>query len=106
MATILLIDDHIELLDIIEDIFIREGFEVVKASSAGEAIRAALDHLPDVILCDLWLPDYSGRDVRGALAQCVETARIPFGLMTVNALMVPSRGSDTSRASAARRSLS
>jgi len=69
-VNLLIVDDEVSLRDFLTIVFEEEGWRVETAASIGEA-RAALQRAePDLILCDLMLPDGSGLDLlRDAKAQ-------------------------------------
>jgi PAS domain S-box-containing protein len=60
---VLLIDDHAGLSAATADLLNREGFEVQTALSGEKGLKCAADFRPQLILCDLNLPDMSGLDV-------------------------------------------
>jgi PAS domain S-box-containing protein len=60
---VLLIEDHAELLAITAEILRSEGFEVRTALSGREGMQAAPDFKPELVLCDLNLPDMNGQEV-------------------------------------------
>jgi two-component system nitrogen regulation response regulator NtrX len=57
---ILVVDDEkdirISLTGILED----EGYQVITAESGSEALEAACDELPDLVLLDIWMPGMDG----------------------------------------------
>jgi two-component system cell cycle response regulator DivK len=53
------------------------GFRTLEAGSGAAAIALAAEHLPDVILMDLQLPDMDGTDAARRLGGGARTARIP-----------------------------
>lgn len=59
-----------------------EGYTVVEAEGAVAGIRAASEHPPDVVLCDIMLPDGDGYGVLEALRTRPSTAAIPFIFLT------------------------
>ncbi|HEX7154914.1 MAG TPA: sigma-54 dependent transcriptional regulator [Thermoanaerobaculia bacterium] len=60
---LLIVDDEASLRDFLSIVFEEEGWRVETAASLGEA-RAMVARLePDVVLCDLMLPDGSGIDL-------------------------------------------
>jgi len=63
--TVLLVDDHDLIRQGLRRAFDRHpDFTVVaEASSVGGAMKAAADKVPDVVVCDIRLPDGSGLDV-------------------------------------------
>jgi CheY-like chemotaxis protein len=59
----LLIDDHAALLAAMAELLKQEGFQVRTASSGEEGLKLASDFRPQLILCDLNLPDMGGQEV-------------------------------------------
>ena len=74
---VLVVDDHDKNRKLASDVLRAAGLETLEAATGDEAIAVAADHLPDVILLDLRLPDTNGADVARALARNPRTARIP-----------------------------
>lgn len=62
-----------------------EGFETLEASNGRIGIELAQAHLPDLIICDILMPELDGYDVLITLQQQLETATIPFIFLTVSA---------------------
>ena len=59
---LLIVDDEASLRDMLTIVFEEEGWIVESAASVGEARAAVQKKEPDVVLCDLMLPDGSGID--------------------------------------------
>jgi len=69
-VNLLIVDDEASLRDFLGIVFEGEGWRVESAASLAEAHGAILRNEPDVVLCDLMLPDGSGIDlVREVRAQ-------------------------------------
>ena len=66
---LLLVEDHAGLAEATQEFLQSEGFDVRLASSGREALGAAVAFEPDIVLCDLHLPDMSGLDVLSALRE-------------------------------------
>src|ERR1700758_159967 len=60
---VLLIEDHAALSAAMAELLNREGFEVRTAFSGEEGLKSASDFRPQLILCDLVLPDMRGQEV-------------------------------------------
>ncbi|MGN7457168.1 response regulator YycF [Paenibacillus pasadenensis] len=60
---ILVVDDERPIADILKFNLEKEGYEVICAFDGGEAVRAAFEEEPDLILLDLMLPVKDGMDV-------------------------------------------
>ncbi len=59
---ILVIDDDPEIVQIIELILRKEGYEIEKAGSADEGMQAITRSRPDLIILDVRLPGISGKE--------------------------------------------
>jgi two-component system, cell cycle response regulator DivK len=92
---VLVVDDNEKNRKLVRDILLAAGFRIVEASSGAEAIALAREHLPDVILMDLRLPDMDGTDAARMLADGKRTASIP--VVAVSSLPLQ-RGGDWFRA--------
>ncbi|HEY7782183.1 MAG TPA: response regulator [Ktedonobacterales bacterium] len=81
---VLVVDDDALLLDLITRTLALElpDTEVRLASTTAEAERAALAWTPDLILCDVRLPDGDGRALLERLRRHPRLARVPSVLMT------------------------
>jgi len=60
---VLLIDDHAAFAAAMAELLSREGLVVQTALSGEEGLKFALDFRPQLILCDLNLPDMTGQEV-------------------------------------------
>jgi two-component system cell cycle response regulator DivK len=74
---VLIVDDNETNLKLARDVLQAAGFRTLEAGSAGEAIALAEEHLPDVVLMDLRLPDMEGTEAARHLAAGARTAAIP-----------------------------
>lgn len=66
-SRVLLVEDNAELADVTAEMLREHGLEVTVAHSGREALHAASGFRPQLILCDLRLPDMSGKEVVQAL---------------------------------------
>jgi two-component system cell cycle response regulator DivK len=62
----------------VRDVLRAAGFRTLEAERGAEGMALAAEHLPDVILMDVRLPDMSGADAAAALGSEARTARIPI----------------------------
>ncbi len=65
--TVLVIDDHDAVLDVLEGGLFAAGYAVLKASSGEDALGLFKENQVDVILCDLGMPHMDGWEVAGAV---------------------------------------
>ena len=61
--TILLVDDHVDTSKAIRMLLERQGYEIVAAYSAAEALRTIKDTPVDLIISDIGMPDESGHEM-------------------------------------------
>lgn len=76
--TILIIEDDAVTRKIYVDGLSAEGYNTIGAENGIQGIQKVQTHLPDVIVCDIVMPDISGYDVLGVLQEDPVTAIIPF----------------------------
>jgi CheY-like chemotaxis protein len=79
---VLVIDDDEKMRELVSDILSAFNFRVVPAESSEDALMTALTHHPDVVLCDLVLPDALGFDTAKALHSHPATKDVPVVFMT------------------------
>jgi two-component system, sensor histidine kinase and response regulator len=82
MKKILIIEDNISLNEELIDWFTFEGFEARSADNGFDGIEMACRLIPDIILCDIMMPDMNGTEVLEDLRNNVSTRLIPFIFMT------------------------
>ena len=59
----LIVDDEKSLRDMLQLLFHKQGFEATTAANYTEGVAAAIRLSPDVILCDIKMPDGNGLDL-------------------------------------------
>jgi YesN/AraC family two-component response regulator len=91
MQKILIIEDETQTRDIFLKCLILEGFDALGAESAAMGIKLAKLHLPDLIVCDIMMPDSDGYSVLSVLHQQASTAKIPFIFLTAKVTMTDLR---------------
>jgi two-component system cell cycle response regulator DivK len=74
---VLIVDDNGKNRKLAGEVLRAGGFRTLEAGSGADAFALAVEHLPDVILMDLQLPDMDGTDAVGRLGDEARTARIP-----------------------------
>jgi DNA-binding response OmpR family regulator len=60
--TLLIVDDDADLRGAVAEQLQAEEFATLEAATAGEGVRLAQDERPDLILLDVDLPDFDGRE--------------------------------------------
>ncbi len=82
MKTILVIEDQPIMRQKTVTILKMEGYDVLEAPHGAEGIRLALEELPDLILCDIMMPECDGYGVLQAVRLNRLTATTPFIFFT------------------------
>lgn len=86
MTRILIIEDEgILRLGVIR-LLQRNGFETIDAGNANQGIRLALETIPDLIICNINIPDRNGYQILEELRNNPNTATIPFLFLTAQTL--------------------
>lgn len=80
--SVLIVDDDPSLLEMYVERIRAEGAIVIEASDGEEAIKAAKDNHPAVILLDVMMPKLNGFEVLKNLKSDPETAEIPVIILT------------------------
>ncbi len=91
MKSVLIIDDEVALLEIAAESLTHSGYHVVTATGGLDGVRKARQHLPDLILCDINMPDLDGLGVLKLIRADPDLVSRQFVLMTGNPLDVTPR---------------
>lgn len=82
MNLMLIIDDNVEFRTMVSDYFTDLGFTVEIANDGREGLAKARTIRPDIILCDVMMPDMGGIEVIRGLQTEDETRGIPVLVIT------------------------
>lgn len=82
MSKIAVIEDNNEMRENIEEILLLADYEVVTAENGKEGIELVKQEKPDLIICDIMMPEMDGYGVLYYLRKIPETSAIPFILLT------------------------
>ncbi|WP_416672662.1 response regulator transcription factor [Egbenema bharatensis] len=91
MKKILVIEDEAQTRDIFLRCLSFEGFWSLGAENGSIGITLAKMHHPDLIVCDIMMPDVDGYGVLNALRQEPATAAVPFVFLTAKVTMADLR---------------
>lgn len=85
MNTILIIEDEPQVRENIEEILQLSDFETLIAANGKIGLEIAQAKLPDLIICDIMMPELDGYSVLSALRQNEATINIPLIFVTAKA---------------------
>jgi DNA-binding response OmpR family regulator len=84
MKRVLVIEDEAELRANVARFLKAEGYEVETAANGAAGIEAACARQPDLIVCDIAMPEMDGFGVLFSLRENVTTRSIPFIFLTAS----------------------
>ncbi|NJN03787.1 MAG: response regulator transcription factor [Leptolyngbyaceae cyanobacterium SL_1_1] len=82
MKTVLVIEDETQTRNIFLKCLEFEGFGAFGAASGMAGVALAKNHRPDLVVCDIIMPDMDGYSVLSALRKSQDTASIPLIFLT------------------------
>jgi signal transduction histidine kinase len=82
MKTILIIEDDDNVRENISEILELNGYATYAAPNGKEGLKIALDLIPDLIVCDMMMPEMDGMEVLQHLREKHHMEHIPFIFLT------------------------
>ena len=96
---VLIVDDDPRALELMSVYLKQPGYTVLTAYGGQEGIALAQQHLPDLVVLDLLMPDIGGIEVVEALKKDEATAQIPVIMVTARQFTDAERAQLSSHAS-------
>jgi two-component system, OmpR family, phosphate regulon response regulator PhoB len=85
-VTILIVEDEPQVQELVAVNLEHAGHRVRRAATAGEAVSAIREELPDVLILDWMLPDESGISLLRRLREDERTRNLPVLMLTARAM--------------------
>jgi two-component system cell cycle response regulator DivK len=85
-AQILVVEDNEKNMKLFRDVLLAAGYCTLEATTGGEAVELATEHVPDLVLMDIQLPDIDGVEALGRLRADRRTASMPILALTAQAM--------------------
>lgn len=79
---ILVIDDEAKIRAHTAELLRLEGYEITEARNGREGVEKARAAVPDLIVCDITMPEMNGHRVLETLREDARTAHVPFVFLT------------------------
>lgn len=77
----LIVEDEKDMQEYIKSLF-RNEFTIYTADNGCEGLKLAKEHLPDIIICDVMMPEMDGIELTKILKESEETSHIMIILLT------------------------
>ncbi len=85
MKKILIIEDNTDVRENLSEILSLSGYQTVTAENGKVGVEKALADAPDLVLCDVMMPELDGFGVLHILSKQAATADVPFIFLTAKA---------------------
>jgi len=82
---VLIIEDNDDIRENVIEILELAGYTVASASNGKAGVELAFQDIPDIILCDIMMPEMDGYGVLYMLSKRPETVAVPFIFLTAKA---------------------
>lgn len=82
MKKILIIEDNADVRENLEEILELSGYDITSAENGKVGVQKALANPPDLILCDIMMPELDGFGTLNILSKRPATADVPFIFLT------------------------
>lgn len=79
---VLLAEDEPNIVESLTFLIDKAGFDVTVMTDGRQALQAALDNLPDVLILDVMLPEIDGYEVLRQLRADARTEALPVVMLT------------------------
>ena len=83
--TVLIAEDNVDNYELLKRRLERLGIQTLWAQNGREAVDLGIQHLPQLILMDIAMPEMSGIDATKALREDARTRSIPIIAVTAHA---------------------
>ena len=84
MSTILIVEDNEKNMKLARDILQAKGYSTLEAVNGEDGVRLALEHVPDMVLMDIQLPDINGIEAFNRIRAHAGTAKVPVIAFTAS----------------------
>ncbi|MXO06707.1 response regulator [Flavobacterium sp. HBTb2-11-1] len=82
MSKVLIIEDNEHIRENVVEILELSGYEVFDAENGKKGVEIALKNIPDIILCDIMMPELDGYGVLHILQKNAQTQAVPIIFLT------------------------
>jgi two-component system, cell cycle response regulator DivK len=83
---VLVVEDNEKNMKLFRDVLVATGYRPLEATTGRQAVEIAVEHVPDLVLMDIRLPDVDGVEALRRLRMDERTASIPVLALTAQAM--------------------
>ena len=83
---VLVVEDNEMNMKLLRDVLVASGYRALEATRGAQAVELARQHVPDLVLMDVQLPDVDGVEVLRRIRTDVRTAFLPVVAVTAQAM--------------------
>jgi two-component system, cell cycle response regulator DivK len=83
---VLVVEDNETSMKLFRDVLEAMGYRTLEATTGGQAVELAAEHVPDLVLMDIQLPDLDGAEALSRLRADERTVSIPVLALTAQAM--------------------
>ena len=84
MSVILIVEDNEKNMKLARDVLQAKGYQTLEAVNGEDGVRLALEHIPDMVLMDIQLPDINGIEAFARIRANAATAMVPVVAFTAS----------------------
>ena len=84
MSLILIVEDNDKNMKLARDVLQAKGYATLEAVNGEDGVRLALEHIPDLVLMDIQLPDINGVEAFRRIRAHAATAAVPVVAFTAS----------------------
>ena len=80
---ILIVEDNSDVREYIRQ-HLEKNYHIIEAKDGKDGVKKAHDTIPDLVVCDIMMPEMNGNELCKSLKQNEKTAHIPIVLLTAS----------------------
>ena len=84
MSVILIVEDNEKNMKLARDVLQAKGYQTLEAVNGEDGVRLALEHIPDMVLMDIQLPDINGVEAFTRIRANAATSAVPVVAFTAS----------------------
>ena len=86
MTVVLIVEDNAMNAKLVRDVLRFKGYDTLEAATGREGVRLCIEHLPDLVLMDIQLPDIDGMTAFEQIRAHPRTREIPVFVVTASVM--------------------